>query len=725
MAPSALASRLRSGAKPKSQSSSRIRTARQHISYREESSNDSESDDYVYQDISEAGPSRASASKLASTPPTKDTRKRKGSSHPNRLPVDAKKVKYVHGNKDTEHNQGPVELIQAKGEVMPWATLPYQILVTIFDYASHPLVSDTFTPLPSLNWLLQAAFTCRAFAEPALSTLYRSPPLTPPSRAKALIDHLATHLENLAFNYHTKVKYLAVEASSTLMHKYAGQDPIDLGSLVDLLPQLRGIGIHLLSDNPKFRKATSLKKLAGKPAYQQSMFSALQERKIMLRDWTWNQSLARQSCSLASLREIHNMSSYQSLQELTFLKYESGPLENGRRREDILGEAISVLSNLDRLHFKMSSIVNSRLLPKLPDNLRTLELVDCPSLKSPGLSNFLHLHGRSLSQLILDHNHALNLSFLTTLGTDCSKLEYLRMDLRYFTTFFTVRDSEPKYDSLFREGEIPMWPTKLQCLELFHLRRWSLKMAEAFFTSLIQAAESLSDLRQLKIKASLEESGWRERVGFRDRWTGKLQHIFQRKPAPPNPKLQSIQAWKASKKHLEVSKGKDFHMSHSVTANGSERPRSDCNSDTESGCAKVPQVATKTDEGDSDAPLSKVRRSTRVRQHKEEVDSRPESSSSSQRQKHRPRRRKGSNDSSSEDSAVDDDGTDQPAQLNLDNVEVPSYVQGMCDIVDILIDNLRPTEEHLNEGDFLDDEISGDEDWNGDDDIPGDGGYAW
>ncbi|KAL2795349.1 hypothetical protein BJX66DRAFT_301912 [Aspergillus keveii] len=57
--------------------------------------------------------------------------------------------------------------------------------------------------------------------------------------------------------------------------------------------------------------------------------------------------------------------------------------------------------------------------------------------------------------------------------------------------------------------------------------------------------------------------------------------------------------------------------------------------------------------------------------------------------------------------------------------DIPS-IQGMCDVVVIRIDNQRPRETQYNEGDFLDDEVSGDEDWNGYDDI-GDAGhsYAW
>ncbi|KAJ5390884.1 uncharacterized protein N7496_001952 [Penicillium cataractarum] len=41
--------------------------------------------------------------------------------------------------------------------------------------------------------------------------------------------------------------------------------------------------------------------------------------------------------------------------------------------------------------------------------------------------------------------------------------------------------------------------------------------------------------------------------------------------------------------------------------------------------------------------------------------------------------------------------------------------RGMCNYVKIRIDNQRPTETQFNEADFLDDELSGDEDWAGDD----------
>lgn len=141
---------------------------------------------------------------------------------------------------------------------------------------------------------------------------------------------------------------------------------------------------------------------------------------------------------------------------------------------------------------------------------------------------------------------------------------------------------------------------------------------------------------------------------------------------------------------------------------------------------EIPQVVMNSNESDSDVPLSNLRRSRRAKPQRDDMYCLPESSPNTPKpQRRRRRRRGGSNDSSSEDSAIDDDGIDRTTPRSIsENAELPEQVQGMCDIVDVMIDNLRPTEEQFHESDFLDDEVSGDEDWNGDDDMPGDG-YAW
>ena len=90
----------------------------------------------------------------------------------------------------------------------------------------------------------------------------------------------------------------------------------------------------------------------------------------------------------------------------------------------------------------------------------------------------------------------------------------------------------------------------------------------------------------------------------------------------------------------------------------------------------------------------------------------------------RPRKgRKMTVDASSTDS--EDELTQAKSAQAADSPVENLYIQGMCDFVHVLIDNLRPGEEHYKEDDFLDDEISGDEDWDGDEDMGNGESYAW
>lgn len=634
--------------------------------------------------------------------------------------------------------------IQFTGKPLPLQTLPYQILVSIFDYASRPLMSDTFQPTSSVPWLLRIALCCRAFAEPALSALYYSPPLAPPNRAHALRSFLASHSEVPTFNYGAKIKYLDVEASGTLLHKYGGLDPINLGQFAAYTPQLRGIGIHLFSDNPKYRKgAIWTRPVGSKDIYGQPLLSSLQACKIALQDWTWNQALSKERGTLANLSHVHRMVPFQTLRSISFVNYEAGSPEKGKRREELIAEALSVLPQLRSVSFRMSSVVNDRLVPLLPDGLHTLEVIDCADLKSPAMKDFLALKGQDLQQLTLDHNNSLNLAFLTALAVSCPKLEALKMDLRYFNKYFTVRDSDPKYDALFSDGDVPSWPTTLRSLELFHLRKWGLATAEVFFSSLTDAAQTLPDLRSLKIKASLDESGWRDRIGFRDKWTQRLRHVFLRHLALPNAHLKSFASFMAWKKKQSGGRKDDPTRNGATSSSLTTRSALKSLSSLSMNHVQIPQNTSKAEDSDSDAPLIKnrrdsqdksgsdaplikVRRSTRARPLKEDVYTLSESSPNGRKAPRRRRRRKNPDDSSSEDSAMDDDGVEPPDQPESQGQSEDRifYIQGMCDVVDVLIDNLRPTEEQLNENDFLDEEVSGDEDWNGDNDMDG-GGYAW
>ena len=730
------ASRLRSVNKAKPPS--RIRSTRKQISYREQTSDSDreEFDQYVSHDHSQSAPSSPQPhrapppSTTSASPQSKTSKKRKASGPAHRRQKAGRKTPKLDNEIDTDLREQNDRAIQFTGKTMPWSTLPYHILLAIFDYASRPLANATFQPSCSSNWLLDAALCCKAFTEPALSALYYAPPLYPPTRAHHLLSQLATYKDTSTFNYGAKIKYIDLEAYSTMARKYVGCEPLDLGALVSFTPLLRGIALHLYSDNLAWRMGGEKRSVTGgKAVYQRSMMAALQENKVMLQDWTWNHLLAKHSqCAfpLARMKDVHMTPPFQTLQSLTLVNYPAGPIEKGKLCEDMLAEAINRLPKLTDLRFYLST-VNDRLLSRLSHELQTLEIVECPVLKSSSLEDFLAAKGSHLRHLILNHNQSLNLSFLRNLAPSCPKLEFLKADLRYFGTLNATRDTDPKYDALLLDGERPAWPKTLQALELFHLRKWSLQTAELFFSSLTESAEMLPHLRQLRIKASLDESGWRERIAFRDSWTEKLKRVFLRTSSSPNPHLQSISAFRAFKSQQRKGKMVIREEKRKTLTRGTA---SNINSEGIVQANQIkpsPQTMDKdTSESDSDAPLLNVRRSTRAKNHPENFYALSESPPLRPRAPRRRRRRKGSDDSSSEDSAIDDDGILEPdTQFTSLDPDPEPYIQGLCDVVDILIDNLRPTEEQLKEDDFLDEEISGDEDWNGDDEMPGDDRYAW
>ena len=734
-----LSSRLRLRRANDPKQSSRTRSARNHASYREQTSdsdreefNERVSDNEFEPALSRAQRHRVPPPATSAISPQSNTSKKRKASGPGHKGEHAGLKRLKLDDIDADSKEHGDTDIHFTGKTMPWSTLPYHILLAIFDFASRPLVNDMLQPTSNIEWLLSVALCCKAFAEPALSALYYSPPLCPPDRAHRLLSHLATHRDTSIFNYGAKIKYLDMEASSTMLRKYVGYDPLDLGSLVSLTPQLRGIALKLKSDILVWRKSGRSRSIAGgKAVYHRSIFMALEENKIMLREWTWNHSLAKQGQSafpLMQMKDVHKLPPFQALRSLTLVNYPAGPIEKGRPCEDMLAEAINLLPLLRDLHFHMSS-VNERLLSKLPHDLQTLEIVECPVLKSLLVDHFLAAKGQSMRQLILDHNQSLNLSFLTNLARSCPKLELLKADLRYYGILNATRDTDPKYDALLFDGERPTWPATLRTLELFHLRKWSPQTAELFFSSLTESSLMLPDLRQLKIKASLDESGWRERIAFRDSWTEKLRRVFLRTSPPPNSHLRSISAYKAFKSQqkkvkMPIREERRLNLTRAATSNA--------NTVTTTQLTRVeiaPQTTNKNaseSDSDSDTPLVNVRRSTRAKTQSQSIYTLSESPSTKPRPPRRRRRRRGSNSSSSEDSAIDDDGILEPdtQRTSLDG-EAELYIQGLCDVVDVLIDNLRPTEEQLKEDDFLDEEVSGDEDWNGDDDLEGDGGYAW
>lgn len=724
---------------------SRIRS--NQISYREPSTSEESGDEDYVEDARTTTIRSRLAPRVEQPPsspeaPPQRTRKRKAAFSQTLHPP-VKKVKIE--DEEVKSQDGlEANTILSGGKIPPWNTLPYHILVQVLGYAAGPLIEDHVIPLRSTEWLLRTALVCKAFAEPAISVLYYAPPLSPPSRARGLLAHLQRLDDKCMFNYRAKVKYLDIHGSATLYRKNQGHDPIDIAELLAIVPQLRGMGIHRAGDLPKYNRIVEVNNTSKSIQVLRHTISALQEHKPQLQEWKWSAVVSGYR-NIFNLNRIHRTAPFHNLRKLTMVEFDSRYChEKGRGKpEEELAKAISALPNLMNLQLIMCNDVNGKLLPLLPQGLQELEITDCP-INSTMLRPFLASHGHSLRRLILDHNQSLNLGFAVDLRNSCSSLELLKMDLTYYNQHYTFADFEPKFETLLPFGQAPTWPVSLQHLELIHLRKWNIDAANAFFASLVDSAGDLPHLQRLIIKASLSESGWRERINFRDRWIARLEKVFLRKAEPPNPHLRSITTFQAEKMRnpnglplkrktpcatkVRVEIPRSAHPISEVPPSRHER-----NLRRNTTTTKEPANQAISDStSDSDAPLITTRRRSSRLAH-DDSEAYTSRATPPRRQRARPRRRIKHTDgdsSSSEDSALDEDIDSAPnnnndSQTSIDvDADAFDVIQGVCDVVRVQIDNLRPMEEKLVEDDFMDDELSGDGDWNGEDRDDEDG-YAW
>ena len=683
--------------------------------------------------------------------------------------------------------------------VPPWQTLPYGVLLSIFQYASRPLYDSRYDPTPAVDWLLKMALLCRSFAEPALSALYYSPPLSPP-HAQGLLAHLMSQNGSPTFNYRAKIKYLDIEAMSTLVRKYKGQPSLDIPKLIRLTPMLRGIETHLITDQPQHHKIRFGSSSRSANVYNLELFEAIVEAQIRLRSWKWNFGLSGDlhttSELLTQMPTIHAMA-LKNLESVTFVGYMAVDLFDRKS----LAEALANLPNLKKLSFELCD-VSEHLLPMLPYGLESLKLIDCPDVTADDLHLFLITHGRCLHELILNHNQSLNMAFIVDLADACPNLEVFHMDMTYFSTNLNTKDTEPLYDTLLVCDETPTWPSTLRSLELVNLRRWNGEAAEMFFRSLVDSAASLPQLRRLVLKAIIDIT-WRDRANFRNKWIGKLREVFL-DDSLPNPKFKSIRAFYAAKGSVVKSRSVEVQIekplidnkgrkSARLTLNPPKRLLVDGDSDSdvplsirrgkrrrkdgaEGGYSSSQLIEVGSDNdvsvrpkkrnksstshdssdynssSDSDNPIMSNKRKTssiaannrstlgnasgsrndsnRVKTENT-IKTLASNSIHTTRLKSPKRRQKLTRKCKQSDSSqpqTDVEMTDASARTRASYQEEydkeDQFIQGRCAIVDIRIDNTRPSEEQYKESDFLDVEKSGDEDWNGED-PDGDGRYAW
>ncbi|KAI9831260.1 MAG: hypothetical protein M1819_005188 [Sarea resinae] len=691
-----------------------LRARRTRVDYREPSSDES-FDETIVSDPSRGSqrnterPSRRQPPRSTTAEQSKKRKRGNPSNTSSRAAPNAKSKRNATASKARPRRSQaePNVAIEDRGVIPPWQDLPYEILLQIFVFASHPLCDVRFRPQPSADWLLSVSRVCKAFTEPALTALYNNPPLLPSDRPHGLLKLLSMPKEALSINYSAKVRSLELDVFQTLAYSTPGLGHFDLGALVRRTPQLIDLSLFHIADQAPRGYLSSAR--GARWNYPDSLFTALSETGIRLQKWRWNSMMAGPNQGLSALKVIHQDGSFHGLRDITFSNYD---VSSKRSQKDVqetsderhLAGALSVLPNLQSLIFENSTVVNDKLLPLLPKNLTQLTINNCYSLLSEDLDAFLLTHGSSLKEMTLDHNQSLDLTFLTNLATACPVLECLKMDLKYSKSGASLYSSDPVYESLLYPESVPSWPTTLQRLELVQLRKWTADTAEAFFRSLLRSAADLPCLRSLILKVILN-IGWRDRANFRDRWIGRLQDVFLRKSAPPDPTLQSLRTFKRYK-------AEQFQ--------GAGPPR--VSIDESRRNSRLTTDSPRPEDGEMSSTRPQ-RRSVRLKELEDTHSATSLKRLRTGRRRSRPFYGSDSDDSRSETGSSADSDTER-ASRHADGEKV-RRIQGMCEIVDVRIDNLRPAEDQFSEGDFLDSEASGDEDWDGTDRLPGEERYAW
>lgn len=466
------------------------------------------------------------------------------------------------------------------------------------------------------------------------------------------------------------------------MHSTPGYGVFDLASMIPFVPQLQKINVWSRYDFPEYRSHHGRKSCY----LGNDIFQVMEKNNISLTSWHWKG--VPRDAKVAKL-VAENMNFYHpKLEKVGFTDFDAGYFAQSIEDYPNIGTFCSTLPKLRDLTFQ-KCMVNPFSLNELPANLTRLTFIDCDLLESTMLQTFLESHGSALVKLVLHNNRNLNLSFLVDLKTACPQLQVLSIDLNYYSTLLSADDAEPGYYYLLFPDEVPTWPTSLQMLEINHLRKWPASAAGNFFESIAESAALLPDLRKIILSASVNELEWKPRAAFRDEWESKLERIFLRRSEPPNPHLMSLKAfrlWKQGKLPKVVVESKE-------------------------------QTAEISD--DSDVVLTSRGRPSNRQNRKQLPTPQPSEGASASRRLRSQRK-------ASE--PLEESDAPQPLSSLRDRVMnvLENHIQGMCDVVDVRIGNLRPRENQYDETNFLDSEKSGDEDYvEGQDEFEDGQGYAW
>ncbi|KAI1398055.1 hypothetical protein F4819DRAFT_469818 [Hypoxylon fuscum] len=606
----------------------------------------------------------------------------------------------------------------------PWGTIPYHVLKCVFDNLASP-IRDPSSRLEdvseAVSSLLSAARACKAFAEPALANLYKCPPFyhqwrytkAPHTSFSQLIDTLGLPADTTFINYHTKVEILRLEVQATLAQKH-NVNYLEMPHVVRNLPRLSQLEFYHVYDEAPYRK------LDERIRFKCSADDLLQivapqtepgqkNERTELKSWRWNARLTSESLSLDKLAEFHLNPSFATLKKVAFVNYQlpswgmtsklrvlPAVQEKDQRTITRLPPCISALPELEHLILESSTLVNGSLLNQLPKTLKHLELINCWEVTAEDIQEYLLTNGNRLQSLTLNHCQSLSLAFLPVLRTACPNLQHLYMDMSYFRHHEHYADNKPEYETLLTEDQVPTWPSSMESIQIFHMRKWGRKAAETFFGSLLQSAADLPHLRCLAFRAALDIS-WRQRRELREFWVDKMVKVFKRKPKPPSnlktlrPSPTELRQQKRKEPKLQVSKPVALPKRRSTRLADlslSPAPTSSESEITKSGLARASAL---------NKELKRLRGSGKLLKEQQDAD-----------------------DEESEDELTADHSDRSLLNRKVRKISRFSpgedeFVHGMCDVVDIQVDNHRPTERQYDMEDFLDSPEESDPDWDGGD----------
>ena len=408
----------------------------------------------------------------------------------------------------------------------PWQTLPYQILLSIFQYSAYPLYGLQSRPNASINWLCATGALCRTFHDACTGALLYSPPLIPLERATALIGLFQQERDrpnSVTTAYRARVRYLDVEVKQVLL-KRGG---IVLHDLVSLTPQLQGIRLYSNYDDmtttlwarPEARKI--------RWAYPTGLMKRLEFDDITLKSFEWNGRFPGTAVVLKEVMAAHSRPPFRQLHELTFINItlpDKADQVDCTNSYKFLRGGLKDLSELRSLSFRNCGMIDKYTTPILPHGLIHLELTNCLYLTSSLVGAYLDSAGAKLQSLRLNNNQSMSLGFMAKLKSSCPKLQQLELHMVYIDPS-SWRDRDPLFDELLPNGP-PTWPSSLVSVSIENMRQLTEGNAEKFFTSLVDVAADLKYLKTLKLKVILKDASWRERARLRQKWMPVIENHF-------------------------------------------------------------------------------------------------------------------------------------------------------------------------------------------------------